>query len=355
MTHGFKLSRRMARFRVPVAAALVLTIAGCNETDSFNPDSTPASQAVVPNTGSTMPPPQEQTLATRSSSMLASSTTSTESCLTQAGSLVTLRGTQQTFDDRKTAVSNLKIDASGATWTGIIGFPVRAGNGKANNLCWHGSTIAGPYTISTSWITYHSSAAMFMVGPGLKVEDATVGNYGDAVRIEDSTDNWTLRRFHVITARDDCVENDRLYGGLIDDALFEGCYVFMSERPGGGVNIPVSGAGKTVTIQNSLVYLKPMPTCYTGPAPCTGPLFKWSNYAGTPPTAVAITNTIFRVDQKPNHGDLSIPPGLGSCSNNTIVWLGAGTYPAQLPACFKVTTDKSVWDQAVAAWKARNT
>jgi hypothetical protein len=227
---------------------------------------------------------------------------------------------------------------------------VHAGNGKSNNVCWHGGTVTGPYSTSTSWSIYHSSAGLFMAGPGLKVEDVTVGNYGDAIRIEDSTDNWTLRRFHVTTAHDDCVEDDRLYGGLIDDALFEGCYVFLSERAGGGVDIPVDGRNKTVTIQNTLVYLKPMPTVYKGTPPGTGPLFKWSDLG----SKLVITNTIFRVDQKPNHGDLSIPPGLGSCSNNWIVWLGSGPYPASVPACFKVTTNKSVWDQAVAGWKARH-
>ena len=189
-----------------------------------------------------------------------------------------------------------------------------------------------------------------MAAPGLKVEDVTVDNFGDAIRIKDSTDNWTLRRLHVITAHDDCVEDDRLYGGLIEDALFEGCYVFLSERPGGGVRIPVDGRSKTVTIQNTLVYLKPMPTVYKGPAPGTGPLFKWSDLG----SKLVITNTIFRIDQKPNHGDLIIPPGLGSCSNNVIVWLGRGAYPARLPACFTVTTSRTVWDQAVADWKARH-
>jgi hypothetical protein len=38
MTHSFKLSRRIARFRVPVLAAIVALV-GCNSTDSVSPDS----------------------------------------------------------------------------------------------------------------------------------------------------------------------------------------------------------------------------------------------------------------------------------------------------------------------------
>jgi hypothetical protein len=39
MTHSFKLSRRIARFRVPVFAAIIALV-GCNSTDSVSPDNT---------------------------------------------------------------------------------------------------------------------------------------------------------------------------------------------------------------------------------------------------------------------------------------------------------------------------
>ena len=39
MPHSFKLSRRIARFRAPVAAALLLSLVACNSADSFNADS----------------------------------------------------------------------------------------------------------------------------------------------------------------------------------------------------------------------------------------------------------------------------------------------------------------------------
>jgi len=55
------------------------------------------------------------------------------------------------------------------------------------------------------------------------------------------------------------------------------------------------------------------------------------------------------------------PPGkLADCENNTMVWLGAGPFPEPLPStfngkpCFAITTDKSVWDNAVAQWKANH-
>jgi hypothetical protein len=50
---------------------------------------------------------------------------------------------------------------------------------------------------------------------------------------------------------------------------------------------------------------------------------------------------------------MELPPGkLLDCSDNVVVWLGPGEFPARLPSCFKVTKDPAVWDEAVAAWKA---
>lgn len=48
---------------------------------------------------------------------------------------------------------------------------------------------------------------------------------------------------------------------------------------------------------------------------------------------------------------MGVPSTLTACSNNVMVWLGPGDYPARLPACFTVTKDRSVWDRAVDAWK----
>ena len=125
--------RRIARFRVPLVIALILM--GCNETDSFTPNANSSSRTVASTANSTITSSSAVMLATQRSNVLSSTTAS---CLVQAGPLVTLTGNQKTFDDRKTAVSNLKIDARRASWSGIPGFPVHAGNGKSINLCWQG-------------------------------------------------------------------------------------------------------------------------------------------------------------------------------------------------------------------------
>jgi hypothetical protein len=52
VTHSFKLSRRIARLRLPAFAAAILTIVACNTTDSLNPDtSSPAPTVSDPEIG----------------------------------------------------------------------------------------------------------------------------------------------------------------------------------------------------------------------------------------------------------------------------------------------------------------
>jgi len=51
---------------------------------------------------------------------------------------------------------------------------------------------------------------------------------------------------------------------------------------------------------------------------------------------------------------MGIPASLTGCARNVMVWLGPGSYPAPLPACFQVTRDRAVWDAAVTDWKRRH-
>src|SRR6185295_4567023 len=86
--------------------------------------------------------------------------------------------------------------------------------------------------------------------------------------------------------------------------------------------------------------------------------FKWHGW-DDPATSLspklALHNNVFMAERVGTAGAsrMGIPPGrLVSCSNNVMVWLGPGDYPAPLPAYFTVTNDRSVWDNAVAAWTA---
>jgi hypothetical protein len=282
-----------------------------------------------------------------------------------------LTGPQLRLDTRGTALPFQKFDASGATWTGVGSYAAVIGNNGSNNICWHGGRIVGHWDQNTTpWDTYHSTAGVYQFGgPNSIFEDWYVENYGDAIRTGDggtsSTDtlaeNWIIRRAHAVNIHDDCIENDRLWTGLVEESLFEGCYVFYSNRQDG---VNVQGANqRPVTFRNVIVWLKAMATTSHGtPAPGTGPLWKDHASSTIRRQPIFVENMIIRIDAYPTSGDLNWPdkladgsPGLQPGATAQIVWTGAGPYPGQIPPNqpgITVTTDLSVYTNAVAAWKA---
>jgi hypothetical protein len=110
-----------------------------------------------------------------------------------------------------------------------------------------------------------------------------------------------------------------------------------------------NGSEETWRIKDSLVRLQPMPTVYRGRAPGHGGFFKWDEEGRS--RRLVLEGNVFPADQDANHTSMGIPDGT-SCRDNTMVWLGEGPYPEELPDCFEGTTDPQVWDEAVARWHA---
>ena len=83
-----------------------------------------------------------------------------------------------------------------------------------------------------------------------------------------------------------------------------------------------------------------------------GQFFKWDPLA----TQLALFGNVFLAEQVGQGGadTMGVPDSLVDCADNVMVWLGPGRYPAPLPACFTVTHDRSVWDDAVFRWKLRH-
>ncbi|HKT60471.1 MAG TPA: hypothetical protein VJQ46_10480 [Gemmatimonadales bacterium] len=279
----------------------------------------------------------------------------TASCFDRGPATMTVSGTQSSrLDNRTGLAANAIIDARTAYWPQVDDYPVLVGGG--NGWCWTGGRIEGFWSDQTTWSDMHGRTAFEDYGGANTVLEALyLRNYGDGLTIRITADNWTLRRSHFVHMRDDCIENDYERGGLVDDVLFEGCYSGFSARPSDSKLGTYSGANNVWTIQNSLVWLEPMAQPYKGTPPNTSGFFKWdkSSYNSSP--QLVLRNNIFRADMTPADGTLCLaPPGkVAESVNNVIVWLGAGTYPClPLPPGWTLTTDRSVWDNAVTAWKA---
>jgi hypothetical protein len=227
---------------------------------------------------------------------------------------------------------------------------------RGNAVCWTGGKIEGTFPDTTSYSTLHDTYGMLVYGPDALVEHVRIHDYGDGISFDAATArNWMVRGVHLSFIRDDCIENDYLNNGLLEDSFLDGCNDGYSARTYGGFS--TDGSRNLVTIRNTLMRLQPMPTVYEGPAPGHAPFFKLDR-AGLSPR-MALYNNIFRVDQLPSYGGPGsgmylIPPPekLADCANNVIVWLAPDSFPEPLPRCYTLTRDKAVWDNAAAAWLA---
>jgi len=270
-------------------------------------------------------------------------------CLSGSGPLLTIRGTRTTELNERSLAPGARIDARAATFLAspAAHYPITLDGGAG--VCLGGGTIKGQYERTLDWSTMHD-----MNNAGVSFASPTTV---DGVRVDDVTDGlrprgvgpFTIRESWLSYIRDDCVENDHLEGGVIDDSLFDGCYVGVSERPSD--SITADGRDRTLTIQKTLIRLQPMPGPRNGTAGelGNGELFKWSDQA----TRLALYDDVFLVEKVGQGGPdtMGVPP-LAGCRNDVMVWLGDGDYPAPLPSCFTVTHDRKKWDDAVAAWKA---
>jgi len=227
--------------------------------------------------------------------------------------------------------------------------------------------VTTPYPDSDSWDQWHDRTGILSEEPGTQILGTSVSAEGDALDFESQATDWSVRGVHLSDIHDDCVQDDEMNSGVIDDSFFDGCYSGISAM--GWTGNAYDGTGHTITISNSLIRLADMASVSSGTSPGHSGFFKFAaepadgiSAQGHAPDLV-ITNTVFEADSNTDIGDMGLPKWkdsqtgawvdyLKSCSNNTMVWLGTGSYPKPLPSCFKVTTDPQVWISAVATWNA---
>ena len=274
-------------------------------------------------------------------------------CLTTSGPLITLSGTYRDEYRNYKMTTGTKIDARAATFLGSPAndYPVNL-DGQPTG-CFAGGKVQGTYVRNASWQQMHdvNNAGVRWENNNMVIDGPRIDNMTDGIR--PVGDNFLVRQAWLTYIRDDCVEDDHVRGGIIEDSLFDGCYVGFSSRPSTNIiNAGYSGTNKTLIVRNSLMRLQPMPKPnLRDVAMGHGQWFKWSDEG----TKLELHDNIFMAQEWGNSPRTMGPPSkLTSCSNNIMVWLGSGPYPSPLPSCFKVVTDRSVWDNAVAAWKARH-
>lgn len=309
----------------------------------------------VPPSSTTSSSTSSSTSSTSSSTTSTSSPTTTTTTTTPGGSncsVVTATLSGRLDHTRFPAPISGTVDATRAFWLNTDQFPVTFA--AQPNSCWRGGIWFGTWPQQTPWDTFHHTGALNAKGgaPNLTVSRTTVVNWGDGYRFEGGAPNWTLDHVRATLLHDDTVENDWNQSGTVRDSLLEG-YVGYSARASAGQG--GDGSGNLVVFDHSLVRAMPTLTVFKGAPNGTGPWFKMDDQTPSRSPKMWLVGNTFRADKLPNHGSFDLPKEVAACADNTIIWLGGGTFPGKASwqaRCTntKFTSDPGAWDRAYLAW-----
>jgi len=261
------------------------------------------------------------------------------------------------------------------------------GSSSETGMCWAGGYVYSEKPWDASWDEHkdldgptRNSAAINNAAHGMVVTGLHYFNVHDGVRSTDAY-SWLVQHNWGEYVRDDCVENDHMRSGRVFDTLFDGCYTGISTRPSSG-DRSSTGVGQLVELDRVLLRMQPMPYPYeweeksgvitadgepydgTGMPYGHGNIFKIENDAIERNPHFSVRNSVFLVTHNTTADKLDFPPAalMDVCENNTIIWLGRGDYPGELPTskfpdCFTLLSGQQgidLWVERVSDWHSRH-
>jgi hypothetical protein len=206
------------------------------------------------------------------------------------------------------------------------------------NITWHGGVIVGSIPQSWDWTKTHDFGGggffIYNTGP-IEWRFIRIHNVEDGIKLREepeysNTGNWKLRDCYFTAIRDDAIDNDRFEPGTVQDCLFDGVYVFLSEQDENvGNNNPIGPN------EDNIIYVKRVYVRLYGTNDAEGP-GKWFKWQGdVPHHKLVISNSVFAIGSVPRLGwsDETFPPEVRWVGkNNFILWLGApGAYGGPKP------------------------
>jgi hypothetical protein len=210
--------------------------------------------------------------------------------------------------------------------------------GGGANIIWRGGVIVGSIPPSWSWAVTHNfgGAGVFIYNDGLvKWRHIRIHNVEDGIKFREApeysnTGSWLLRDCYFTAIRDDAIDNDRFEPGTVQDCLFDGVYVFLSEQDENVRNRTPIGPN-----ENDTIYIKRVYARLYGTNDSEGP-GKWFKFLGdVPHHKLVISDSAFAIGSVPRLGwsDETLPPEVTWIGdNNFILWLGTpGTYGGPKP------------------------
>ena len=215
-----------------------------------------------------------------------------------------------------------------------------------------GGLFAGEVPLMSAWLdTYcNSTGVLLRDSLGAVIEGLRMRRLWDAVRLTESSSGFILRGSWISEVRDDCIENDYLNGGVVEDMLFDGCFSGLSMRPPRGAER--SAMGGPIVLRN--VLLRMQSYLYKERSE-QGPPFKVDE---TGPE-IEIYDSIIAMDDRNTVSQLRLRVGwerIGKCSGNLLLWTADTPYPkkfARPPDCFRIVEGeeaRALWQDARRNW-----
>jgi hypothetical protein len=276
-------------------------------------------------------------------------------------------GSVQTF--RVNAVPDGQTyDLRGASVVGypaVNRYPLMMGKyGPGQGTCVVGGRVAGRQSRHLDW---HQMKGR-VDGDGLNIKAR--GGVVTGTRIDNVEDGIattgmdpggiSISDVYMTYIRDDCIENDWVVNVTVRDSLLDGCYTATSQRPDPEMHPRLAPSDERFTLDEVLMRLQPMPykrarsRC---PANVAGNLgnggfFKWSPWANR----LVVRDSVLLAERASvNCRRVMNFPTNAAYHNVTLIWLGPGEYPGDLPASgVTVTRDRRLWDRARADWLTRH-
>ncbi|MEX2429238.1 MAG: hypothetical protein WD577_13405, partial [Bacteroidales bacterium] len=287
--------------------------------------------------------------------------------------ITTVTGT--TFEDNAGSFEQT-YDARAWTTNSTVIYPVKVGNNTpGTRQVWLGGEVYGQSPLNTTWkamkVEYDGAGILMRSTDYLVIDGIRTHNVMDAVRPRQNASTFRVSNVYATYTRDDAIENDEMMAGQIEDCLFDGCYMFLSQQ-----GSQTWSTLDSLEVINTLVRFEPMPydtnvkgnppefeSLYGVNANRHGQLFKHHGPGDAP---LIVKNSVFYVPQHSVNGTGSMGfPDFEGCrySNNILLWTGGGSYPGSLPATgvteynlINSTREQidQIWDNAVNDWITRH-
>ena len=211
---------------------------------------------------------------------------------------------------------------------------------------WQTAEMPTPTVVPADWLnTYCNSAAIgIRESPNATVQAVRVHRSWDAVRFSKESPDFILTGSWISYARDECVENDQLKSGIIQDTLFDGCFYGISMDP--AQNLPPASSTEEILVLDRVIMR--MATYLARGRLVQGVPFK----AHPSSPKLRIFNSVFAFDHSHVVGLRRLARAWNKtieCKNNILLWMVSEPFPPNFPPppkCFRILKG----DEAMTSW-----